>query len=326
MLIAIVIAIIIYRNRKVTPESLECKRFVQFDGEHANVEHYMDYVSQKLQHLAIVIVHHPRNKLITIKDRKFKINLYDSSNIMSGYHTTHRKLHEIYINKRYYMCVDSKNYTINKGEAEVTRIVCVNSDFQHVKFTIFVCTSKASDEYIDKCSFTRAFNIFKFIAGEIKPDENFMIFGEFGCQNWDFIRQHVLPQLKSTGEFDVPSRKSRNVVTCTHGLIVSGGMSGAIKITTRYIDTLYSSNELLWSCKYITDFKCTSTTMLVSDESYKISCAINSKSSDTNYMLNKAVPVLSDIDSNFDVSVDAHKTPIKAIQIEDALSYILQNI
>jgi hypothetical protein len=323
LLIGFVIAIIVYRNRKISPHELQHENIIQFDAEHANVEHYLDYVIQKFNDVAIAVAHHPRQKRIEINGHKYQLNLYDRSNINSGFYVLNRKRHQVFINKLCYTCIESRAYVINEGEVEITKMVCLNTNFQHVRLVVFVCTATHEvTSYFGKAEFERAFSVFKFIAGEIKPGEEYVVLGDFGCQNWDFLRSHVLADAQSTGQYDVPTRKRGNKISAPHGLVAAHNVYGKFELTTGYIDTLYTSNELLWSCKYYKDFKVKKAEMSIEDSTYRMSCAINSKDVDTNLMLLKTVPSISDIDRSFEVRECEFLPRPRCVQIEDALNYL----
>jgi hypothetical protein len=231
--------------------------------------------------------------------------------------------HEVYINKLNYVVVDERAFSLDDGDVEVTKIVCLNADFHHVRLCIYVCTARATKTYFERGDFESAFVVLKFIASDLEPGENFLVFADFGCQNWDFLRSNVMAAALSTGQFDVPSRKRGNEVSAPHGLICSPMLGGRIELTTSYIDTLYSSNELLWSCVYYKDFKIKSMSVVVDDTTHRMSCSINSKSSSDNLMLCKTVPVIGDIDRQYRVDVVKFLPSPQVVHLEELLNYLL---
>jgi hypothetical protein len=292
---------------------------LQFDGGDIEAERYLDWSVKTFPKTCMVIVHNPRSHLLTYKDREYRLsyNACDGASIQ-GYYVFERKRHVIYICKINYICVSSEAFVLNQ-KVDVSKLILINPNFQHLKILLYVVTVQKCNEPTDYIS---AHGVFKFVRAD-SDGSPFVIFGDFMCQNWDYVRNHVFPnQVLTSGQFNVPTRKVCNKISSTIGCVIAdtGKEVGSYELDINYSKLLYSTNELYWNLWHLPMQK---KIFKLNESSEKLASYLNTEDFESNYMRDKNVPSINEIDCDLKIKKCEFLGETKKIFINDIFSYLL---
>lgn len=321
LIVGFVIAITIYRNRKVAPvKKSECyENIIQLDGDTLNteVEYYFDYVLKKFDKVSIFIIHRRKYDVLRVNDKCYVLSGHDASSMLQGYYVFNRKSHSVYISKMYYNCVEAKAMDVNDGMAEVSKFTVFNPLFEHMRMSLFVVTVLNGDN-----DYESSLAAMKCIRSDL--NQSFMIMGDWGCQNWEFLRSKIFPAgVHSSGRYNVPTRYlSGGKISSPHGCIISqGGITGWFELDINYASLLYTKNQLYWKLKYVKGVM--KNEFCITDESLKLGGVLNVIDTKDNLMLDKTVPKIEMIDGPIDVKECKFMKDPKNILLNDLFKYIL---
>lgn len=311
--VVFIVVLVCHNNIKPKSKTYDREHIVQFDGHKCSEDLYLTYFAAKYERLAIVVVHNPNPTTVNINNRTYQLN----QNSGCGFFSIRRSKHHIFINKRFYLAAKQTLFVI--GCATVTKVICVNVNFEHIQFAVYVVTLKFNDTYFNNKTYTDALNVMKFIAAD-SFDMPFVVLGNFECQNWDYLRTNVLPNTHSSGMYDILTRQCGPEISTPHGVIASKKMNLSMQVGIDYIDALAVKNGFAMIIQFIHDY--TSNFKLATDTINMVS-NIKTSCSDQNFMLVKKVPNLNDIDKEYKVE-HVQSKHIQNITTDSILQYLLR--
>lgn len=306
--IFIIVITIYYHKRPKQSEDNHYDTIVQLDLHKSRIENATDYALNNFKNVSVIVLHHPNPEYVHLNGEKYQLSLYNTrKRRICGFKTFYGKKHYVLVNKNNYTIEEET--TFETKDAEITKLVCIDANFEHIKFNIFVVT-------ISPCSDLEnlTINIYELIAQETE-NVPFLIIGNFGSQHWEICRKKTLNDCISSGTGSIPTYKLGTHVSQIHGFISSNKHFFTYVHSIHYIQPHVIHNELVSVLKLHINYNLTE--MKFDDNAIKLATVINNIESDENWMKYPREP--NSLDKyehiNFKISNTKRKLPpIKSIE------------
>lgn len=277
-----VISIYYYvRPKKQQDETYDT--IVQLDLNKSRIENATEYVLNNFKNVNLIVFHHPRPECVNFNGKDYQLSLYNSKRKrICGFTSFYCNKHYILINKNNYII--ENDVTFESKNVEITKIFCIDANFEHIKYNIFIVTICWCNDIVNLIT-----NVFELIEHE-HDNLPYIIIGNFGFHQWEDIRKKILFDDISSGVSCIPTYKLGNHISQIHGFISSKKHYYTYIHDVNYIQPNVISNELIVSLKLKVNYDITE--LKYDDNAIKLATNINALESDENYMKYPPEPCL----------------------------------